>query len=172
LHWEAFQYVGVTCHERAVRPQRVLEFGSLIVNGSARALFPQEETSYFGIDLLPGLGVDLVLDAADVRVTEIVGDGFDLVLCLEVLEHTASGPAICRNAFRALRQGGIFIVTAAGPKRAVHSISGEAKLLPGEHYANIASAQLLWWLMSAGFVEGSVTEGRAGQDVYGHFVKP
>src|SRR5678809_1536471 len=44
-----------------------------------------------------------------------------VVLCCETLEHAACAEAICRNAYRMLAPGGVFVVTAAGEGRDPHS---------------------------------------------------
>lgn len=62
--------------------QRVVELGSLDVNGNVRDQIPHVE--WVGYDIVDGDGVDVVANAHD------VGDlapHADLVLCLEMLEH-------------------------------------------------------------------------------------
>ena len=59
--------------------KRVLEIGSLDINGAVRSYF--EDCEYLGIDLVYGKGVDLVMHGAD------VGAEFDVVISTEALEH-------------------------------------------------------------------------------------
>jgi SAM-dependent methyltransferase len=118
----------------------VCELGSRDVNGSARVLFPGSR--YLGVDILPGPGVDVVADAADFRLAPL----FDVVLSTEALEHTPRGKEICRTAWHLLRPGGAFLVTAATNRRGPHSAQDGGPLREGEHYANVAEAELRDWL--------------------------
>lgn len=98
------------CRRFITTPGRVLEVGSLDVNGSPRDRF-SDATSYVGIDTSAGPGVDLVMDAGDAP--QIFGtDWFDVVVCCEVLEHVRS-PLDVADAMRSvLRHGGWMIVTS------------------------------------------------------------
>ena len=142
----------------------VCELGSKIVNGTPRALFVPG-ISYHGVDISPGRGVDQVADAADHTVD--IGEGYDLVLCCEVLEHTPMGSDICHNAHRILRSGGIYLVTCATCDRVAHSTSG-GSWHGQEHYANISEGELRQWLEPFSLV---LTHCRANVDLYALAVK-
>jgi hypothetical protein len=79
MHSEAYNYVKQFAEGRQF--SRVLEFGSLDINGSVRDLFNAD--IYLGVDLQGGPGVDIVADAMffDHPIK------FDCVVCCEVLEH-------------------------------------------------------------------------------------
>lgn len=134
MHPEVFDYVAKVVAELGPFA-RTVEFGSLDINGTVRSLFTSE---YLGIDLQPGSCVDLVADA--IEWTPL--DPFDCVVCCEVFEHLAAWPALVASAARALRPGGILIVTCAGPGRGPHSAVDGNALRPDEHYANIEPAEL------------------------------
>jgi len=126
----------------------VLDLGGRDINGNPKHLFPNA-IDYTIVDILPGDGVDIVADAATL---ETNGRQWDVVVCAETFEHTASWPGICRTAYAALRPGGIFIVTTAGPGRPPHSMhDGLLRLLPGEHYANVPGPELQRVLAETGF---------------------
>lgn len=127
-----------------LRPARVIDLGGRDVNGSPRHLFP--DADYITVDVVAGPGVDVVADAATVEL-----DPADLVLCTELLEHTQDGARIIANAWRLLRPGGVFVATMAGPGRAPHGAGGETHPPPGEWYRNVEPADLVEWLMAAGF---------------------
>jgi len=102
--------------KRALAPadvagKRVLEVGSLDVNGSVRgdimALHPAE---YVGIDIRPGPGVDLICDAGDL-VARFGEDAFDVVVSTELLEHARDWRRIVSNIKRVTRPGGVMIVS-------------------------------------------------------------
>ena len=145
MHNEAMQWIAAHATDDAVT---VLDLGGRDVNGNPRHLFPNA-TDYTVVDILPGDGVDIVADAATLQTD---GRQWDIVLSAETFEHTASWPAICRTAFKALSPGGTFIVTTAGPGRPPHSaIDGLFRLLPGEHYANVPARELERVLRETGF---------------------
>ena len=103
--------VALKPHLPADRPWRVLEVGSYQVEpgDDMRPLFP-EGTHYTGIDMRKGPGVDLVLDVstdhgADSLISFLPKDDdrmFDLVLCLDTLEH-APDPVGLMRGLEALR---------------------------------------------------------------------
>lgn len=95
----------------SVRGKRVLDVGSRNYNGSIKPLVmhynPQE---YIGIDVTPGRGVDLTLSAT--QITEHFGErSFDIIICLEMLEHTADWRTAVLSMKKALRPGGRLILT-------------------------------------------------------------
>ena len=108
--WD-LEVVGGALSESEVRGKRVLEVGSLDVNGSVRgrveALGPAE---YIGIDIRPGPGVDLVCDAADVD-RRFGPDVFDVVISTELLEHTREWRKIVHNFKYVLRPEGVLVVS-------------------------------------------------------------
>lgn len=138
MHKEASEFVA---HVAAILPTglRIVEFGSRNVNGSVRDHF-QGAASYLGIDLMPGPGVNLVMDAAHFDEHKI--GPFDVVVCCETLEHAAEPAAICEAAYNVLAPGGVFIVTAANEKREPHSAIDGGKIRDGEPYQAITRRML------------------------------
>lgn len=122
--------------------ERVLEIGSVNINGTVRGLFPGAD--YTGIDIVAGEGVDVVADGA--TYTPPDGEFFDLIISTEVLEHAENAPLILANAYRLLRPGGVLILTAAGEGRRPHSAVDGGELRPGEFYRNVTRALLAAWL--------------------------
>lgn len=87
----------------------VLEVGSYNVNGSVRDYFEAHE--YLGVDMRAGRGVDLVWNAHDLD--GAVGDTqYDVVLCLETLEHDDAFWVTLRQLKAHLKPGGYLIITA------------------------------------------------------------
>ena len=120
---------------------RVLEIGSLDINGSVRPLFTNtisDGGSFFGIDVQEGPGVDLVADASmyksDVQ--------YDVIVCAEVFEHTVVWPKIIKNSHSLLVPGGMFIATMAGEGRAPHSAIDENPIRSWEYYKNVTKLDL------------------------------
>lgn len=92
-----------------VAGKRVLEVGSLNVNGSLRmhveALGPG---FYVGIDLFNGPGVDMAADICDSH-WELAR--IDLLISTEMLEHARDWRAAVRNMKRLLAPGGVILLT-------------------------------------------------------------
>lgn len=95
---------------------RVLEIGSLDVNGSIRPLFDKAE-QYIGVDLVPGKSVDFVGHASSLP-NEL--GKFELVLSAEVLEHDRNWKATLKRAYEMLSGEGLFIISCASTGRPEH----------------------------------------------------
>ena len=91
---------------------KVLEIGSRLVAESQRtlrALCPAHH-EYIGIDLEPGVNVDMVLD--DPYVIPMADESIAVVLCTSVFEHSSFFWKLFEEALRVLRPGGILYVNA------------------------------------------------------------
>lgn len=165
MHSEAFMWVA----EYATSdPVTVLDLGGRDVNGNIKELFPG--AVFTVVDILPGEGVDIVADAGEWEPDQ----EYAYVVCTETFEHTYNWAAICRTAFKALRPGGTFIVTTAGPGRHIHSgVDGQLRLLPYEQYANVPGYELERVLTETGFQDIVVdTTDTPSQDTRSVAIKP
>jgi SAM-dependent methyltransferase len=127
-HPAQLEFVGLL--SEALKPyfrrSRVLEVGSLDVNGSIRGLFT--DCDYSGLDVAPGKGVDVVCeghkyDAAD--------GSFDTVISCEAMEHNPYWEGTFRNMVRLCRPGGVVIMTCATIGRPEHGTArGDADSSP------------------------------------------
>lgn len=165
MHDEAYEWVArYATAERAA----VLDIGGRDINGSVRDLFPGADP-YVSLDIVDGPGVDIVADAAQWTPDR----EYDVVVCCEVFEHTASWPRICATAYKALRPGGELILTMAGPGRPEHSaVDGGPTLYVGEHYANVDQTELRTVLEECGFVAVTVDWRPYPADVRGYATTP
>jgi hypothetical protein len=136
VHVQAYDFIER--HAASLRPTRVLEIGSLDVNGSVRPLFPTAK-QYHGIDIAPGPGVDEVADAADWHASTL----FDVVVSTEVLEHAPRWRDVVTNAWNALGAHGVLLMTCATVPRAPHSAIDGWEVRPDEWYENVAPADVL-----------------------------
>jgi SAM-dependent methyltransferase len=104
---------AVAVMSRVLPPyKRVLEIGSRQEKNQSRLanlrmLFPDSE--YLGIDMRSGPGVDKVVDANKLP---FANNSFDLVLCLETLEHADRPWLIAGEIQRVLAPKGIAIVSS------------------------------------------------------------
>lgn len=161
MHPEARTFVA--CH--AGRYPHIVELGSRNINGRIVDLFDYDH--YTGVDIAPGEGVDVVADAAVWQPDHPA----NLVVCCEVLEHTAAAEQIVKNAAAMLADHGRLLVTAATNPRAPHSASDGASIRPGEWYRNIDPDQLARWMTDAGLHDVSVEAHHDRGDVYGTGVR-
>jgi SAM-dependent methyltransferase len=169
MHPQAYDFVAA--HAHPAPGLKVLDIGGQDMNGTVRPLFPGAE--YVCLDLVDGPGVDIVADATQWHPGWPPDEGFDVVVCCEVFEHTPDWRKIIRTAFEALRPGGRFIATMAGPGRPQHSGRRAALAIdPDEYYENVVPVCLLDAVEGAGFVDvvmdvvgGSTDPRRKTEDV-------
>lgn len=94
---------------------KILEIGSYDVNGSIRQFFP--DSSYVGVDLCDGPGVDLVSFGHEVDLPDAT---FDITISCECFEHDPNWIATMNNMYRMTKPGGLLVVTCATPGRLEH----------------------------------------------------
>jgi SAM-dependent methyltransferase len=91
----------------------VLEVGSLNVNGNGKSFMASRGIDYLGIDIRTGPDVDVLCDITAPR-EEIAHrlplTSFDLVLCMNVLEHLFEPVRALDNMLEVLRPGGYLVV--------------------------------------------------------------
>jgi SAM-dependent methyltransferase len=97
------------------RGQKVLEIGSLDINGNVRSFF--EDCSYTGIDVAPGPGVDVVCEG---QKYDGLSSSFDVVISCEVMEHNPYWAETLTNMIRLLRPGGLMVMSCATIGRKEH----------------------------------------------------
>jgi SAM-dependent methyltransferase len=94
--------------------KRVLDIGSLDINGNNRYLF--EDCDYTGIDIGEGKNVDIVcsghLFKSDTQ--------FDVIVSTECFEHDKHYAETLRNAYNLLKVGGLLLFSCAAPGRPEH----------------------------------------------------
>lgn len=150
MHDEAFAWISKHATDE---PIDLLDLGGRNINGSAVDAFPNATATV--LDIAPGPGVDIVADAS----TWIPERTWDVVVSAECFEHTPTWPAICRTAWDALKPGGLFIATMAGPGRPEHSgVDGAMRLLAGEYYGNVQPGDLYEVLVELGFTDITVDQ--------------
>lgn len=94
------------------KPRHILEVGSRqAVNQNELANFRSLflEAKFIGLDLLKGPGVDVVANAEKLPFAD---KSFDLVLCLETLEHAEKPWIVCAEIERVLKPNGIAVVSS------------------------------------------------------------
>lgn len=97
------------------RRGHVIEWGSLDINGSPRGLFPHA-ASYIGVDVAEGPGVDWVGWAHEFPLDR----EWDVSVSGEMLEHDPFWEKSLERMVKALRDGGLLMLTCAAPGRGEH----------------------------------------------------
>jgi SAM-dependent methyltransferase len=109
-------FSGVRAHYPAsFKSARVLEVGSLDINGSVRELF--SACQYIGVDLQIGPGVDL---ACQGQLVEFPTSHFDTTISAECLEHNPFWRETVANMLRMTRPAGLVMISCATTGRLEH----------------------------------------------------
>jgi SAM-dependent methyltransferase len=87
---------------------KVLEVGSLDINGSIRPFF--ENCDYLGVDLGEGRGVDMVAKGEEL---DFPDGAFDTTASCECFEHNEKWAKTFQNMVRMTRPGGLVFFTCA-----------------------------------------------------------
>lgn len=139
MHREANQFVISVKNQypEFFSSKKVLEVGSLDINGSVRQFFV--DCDYTGIDLGEGPRVDRVTHVAGIPGTE----QFDVVISTEALEHDEFWHLSLKIMHDRLLPGGLLVITCAGPTRAEHGTvrtdGGWASPSTSDYYRNIST---------------------------------
>jgi SAM-dependent methyltransferase len=137
--------------------RRVLECGSMDINGSPRPFF--EGCEYVGVDWRDGPGVDVVSLAH-----EFEGGPFDTVISTEMLEHDPYWRLSVQRMIDLLAPHGTLIISAAGPGRTEHRRDESPG---GDYYANVEPLRLLIQIMTHGdFRQVWLVQNEQHHDVY------
>lgn len=97
---------------------KVLDVGSLDINGNNRILF--EKSDYTGIDVGDGRNVDIVSLGHEFKAP---ADSYDTIISTECFEHDMYFEKTLRNIIRMLKPGGLFVFTCATAGRPEHGTS-------------------------------------------------
>ena len=118
--------------------RKVLEVGSLDINGSVRQFF--DDCTYIGVDLGEGKGVDLVAKGEDLVFPD---NSFDVSISCECFEHNPEWAKTFNNMVRMTH--GLVVMTCATTGRAEH---GTTRTSPadapfcGDYYMNLTESDI------------------------------
>jgi SAM-dependent methyltransferase len=118
---------------------RVLDIGSLDINGNNRYLFTNYE--YIGLDIGGGKNVDFICRGHEYNDDKL----FDVVISSECFEHDEFWKLTFKNAIKLLKSNGIFLFTCAtigrpehGTKRTTPNDSPFTSNLEYDYYRNLS----------------------------------
>jgi hypothetical protein len=116
---------------------KVLEVGSLDINGSVRQFFT--DCDYLGIDVGEGKGVDLVCQGQEMQAPK---DSFDTVISCECFEHNPFWIATFENMHRMAKK--LVVMSCATTGRPEHGTArtspADAPLVEWDYYKNLTEA--------------------------------
>lgn len=149
--------------------KKVLEVGSLNINGSVRQFF--KDCDYLGLDIAEGKDVDLVCKGEDYGAP---ASSFDTVISSEMFEHNKNYVKCWMNMIRMMKEDGLLLFTCATTGRRQH---GTTKFSPefspltvaagGDYYKNLVESDFTSVLsMDMFFSAWSFFEDRTFQDIY------
>jgi hypothetical protein len=170
MHLEVEQFIEKVrwMHKEHFIGKRVLEVGSLDINGSVRKYF--EKCEYTGIDLGLGPGVDLVCKGHEHKKPQ----HYNTVISTEMLEHDAHWVSSLLNMHTNLKGGGMLIVTCAAPGRKEHGTKrtspSDSPFTP-DHYRNISISDFQDVLMPCLFLEYHIEYQRGDKDLFFYGIK-
>jgi len=93
--------------------RRALEVGSFNVNGNGKSFIASKGIDYLGIDIRTGPDVDIVCDITAPQeevARRLPSTSYDLVLCMNVLEHLFEPVRALDNILGVLRPGGYLVI--------------------------------------------------------------
>lgn len=154
---------------------KVLDCGSLDVNGSFRDLF--EKCEYVGIDIAPGNGVDIVASVAQFNdqyfntPAEFQPKKFDVIVSGEMLEHDETWKEDIQHMIDMLRPGGLLAFSCAGRGRAEHGTTrtGNVWGTSPDYYRNLEKSDIEPFYDQ--FSEHAAFENEVDKDLYFYGIK-
>ena len=108
---------------------KVIDCGSLDVNGSLRSYFDNSE--YIGVDIRSGKNVDIVSPVHKLDYQDI-----DVIVSSEMLEHSEFYKQDLLKMYEMLKDNGLLVITAAGYGRRKHGVD-EGFCSSDNYYKNI-----------------------------------
>jgi hypothetical protein len=124
------------------RRVNVIDIGSLNINGCNHSLFSRNST-YIGVDIVKGKNVNIVSKGHEyLQTVWWKGLCIDTIISTEALEHDIHYKETLEWMYKALRPGGLLLITCAGDGRKEH---GTHDHFPGDspmtndYYCNVSN---------------------------------
>ncbi len=126
---------------------RIIDFGSLDINGGPHLLLEPFNCEYIGVDLADGANVNLVSRG---ELVDYQSMSFDIAMSSELFEHAPTWREIFFNMCRLTKSGGIVVLSCAGRFRPEHGTTRSDKGFSApfvvregvEYYGNVSARDL------------------------------
>jgi SAM-dependent methyltransferase len=148
---------------------KVLDCGSLDVNGSAKNLF--EDSEYTGVDIVAGKNVDIVSMIKDL---DFPDNSFDVVISGEMLEHDETWAESLAKMYALTKFGGLLLISCAGPNRAIHgtlNTNGKIWGTSPDYYMNLGEEEFRGVYKPSLFTESEYSYNAEAKDSYFYGIK-
>lgn len=125
MHQSLMHFLSANTTKEEVCGKRILEVGSLSVNGSPREVFePLQPSMYLGIDVAVGAGVNIQMSGYHLY-DIFLPSSFDIVICTETLEHVQDWRQLVSQLKYALRPLGLLYFSCRAPGFHYHDYPGD-----------------------------------------------
>ena len=142
--------------------KKVLEVGSLNINGSIRRFFM--ECDYTGVDIGAGPGVDLVARGEDL---DFPNESFDVVASCECFEHNPEWVRTFDNMTRMARSLVFFSCATTGrPEHGTSRTTPQDAPFCGDYYQNLKASDFLEKCNLKPYLHYTFAVNKAAQDLY------
>lgn len=146
---------------------RVLDVGSLDINGNNRFIFTDYE--YIGLDIGEGKNVDVVCRGHEYKSEE----PFDVTISSECFEHDEFWVLTFTNMVRLTKEDGMVVFSCASANRAEHGTrrtspqdSPFTSQIENDYYKNLNKEDFEHFPLSEWFTEWEFIENRNPDDLY------
>lgn len=164
MHGSVLDWFKTCIVPAEITGKRMIEVGSMDVNGSARPLFtahaPRE---YIGVDFRAGAGVDRVCNAERL-VAEFGVESFDVVMSTEMLEHTPDWKTAVYNLKQVVAKDGLLFVTTRSPGFEYHGYPHDYWRYTKQDFIIIFQDMLIESLVEDPFKPGIFIKARKPKD--------
>jgi SAM-dependent methyltransferase len=113
---------------------KILEIGSWNANGGVRQYF-KDADEYIGID--PHGGKDVDLQISSYQIPQYFKKDFDVILCLETLEHDPYFEYTVQLMHEYLKPGGWLVISTPGLAQGIHQVPKDYYRFMPDAYADI-----------------------------------
>ena len=149
------------------RNKRILEIGSLYINGSIRQFF--NNCAYLGVDIGIGSCVDLVANGEDLTFPD---GSFDVVASCECFEHNPEWIKTFNNMVR-MSSGLVFFscATTGRPEHGTSRTSRSDAPFCGDYYRNLTESNFIENCDFSSFKEFTFSVNDSAKDLYFYGIK-
>lgn len=124
-HSTCFMFGCINLSKEEVKDKKVLEIGSRDINGSLRPYIESlEPTSYVGVDIIDGPGVDKICRVEEL--IDIFGEKeFDVIIATELIEHVKDWRTAIHNIKKICNLNGIILITTRSIGFPIHGFPND-----------------------------------------------